>query len=38
LITAGLAPAIACTAAIARALSDDPDMTGTLDDLVHAVF
>ena len=38
LITAGVAPATACTAAIARALSDDPDMTGTLDDLVHAVF
>ena len=38
LIADGVAPAVACTAAIARALSDDPEMTGTLDDLVHAVF
>ncbi|MBV6408434.1 MAG: Denitrification regulatory protein NirQ [Rhodocyclaceae bacterium] len=38
LIADGVAPAAACTAAIARALSDDPEMTGTLDDLVHAVF
>ncbi|MDD5297091.1 MAG: CbbQ/NirQ/NorQ/GpvN family protein [Rhodocyclaceae bacterium] len=38
LIGAGVAPATACTAAVARALSDDPDMTGSLDDLVHAVF
>ncbi|MCC6878766.1 MAG: CbbQ/NirQ/NorQ C-terminal domain-containing protein, partial [Rhodocyclaceae bacterium] len=28
----------ACTAAIARALSDDPEMKGVLDDLVRAVF
>ena len=28
----------ACTAAVARALSDEPDMNGTLDDLVAAVF
>ncbi|GAB1414197.1 CbbQ/NirQ/NorQ/GpvN family protein [Candidatus Desulfobacillus denitrificans] len=38
LIADGVAPAAACTAAIARALSDDPEMTGTLDDLVGAVF
>ncbi|MCK9531684.1 MAG: CbbQ/NirQ/NorQ/GpvN family protein [Hydrogenophaga sp.] len=38
LIAAGTAPATACTAAIARALTDEPDMTGTLDDLVRAVF
>jgi len=38
LIADGVAPAAACTAAIARALSDDPEMTGTLDDLVRAVF
>lgn len=38
LISAGISPAAACTAAVARALSDDPDMTGTLDDLVRAVF
>jgi hypothetical protein len=25
-------------AAVARALTDDPDMTQTLDDLVRAVF
>jgi hypothetical protein len=35
LIADGVAPAAACTAAVARALTDDPDMTGTLDDLVH---
>jgi nitric oxide reductase NorQ protein len=38
LIGAGMAPAMAGTAAIARALTDDPDMTQTLDDLVRAVF
>jgi len=38
LIADGVAPAAACTAAIALALSDDPEMTGTLDDLVRAVF
>ncbi len=38
LIAAGIAPPVACTAAVARALSDDPDMAGTLDDLVAAVF
>ena len=38
LIADGVAPAAACTAAVARALTDDPDMTGTLDDLVRAVF
>ena len=38
LIGDGLDPAIACTAAIARALTDEPDMTGSLDDLIRAVF
>jgi nitric oxide reductase NorQ protein len=38
LIADGVQPATACTAAVARALTDDPDMTGTLDDLVRAVF
>jgi nitric oxide reductase NorQ protein len=34
----GLDPVTACTAAITRTLSDEPDMTTTLDDLVRAVF
>jgi nitric oxide reductase NorQ protein len=38
LMAAGLAPGVACTGAIARALSDDPDMNQSLDDLVRAVF
>ena len=38
LIAAGVNPQAACTAAVARALSDDADMNGTLDDLVAAVF
>jgi nitric oxide reductase NorQ protein len=38
LIAFGVAPRAACTAAVARALSDDPDVTSTLNDLVHAVF
>lgn len=38
LIAAGVAPQAACTAAVARALSDDPDMTASLQDLVNAVF
>ena len=38
LIAAGIAAQAACTAAVARALSDDPDMNSTLDDLVAAVF
>ncbi len=38
LIGAGVAPVVAGTAAIARALTDDPDMSQTLDDLVRAVF
>lgn len=38
LIGAGMAPGVASTAAVARALTDDPDMTQTLDDLVRAVF
>ncbi|MCX7170171.1 MAG: CbbQ/NirQ/NorQ/GpvN family protein [Proteobacteria bacterium] len=38
LIAAGIAPQAACSAAVARALCDDVDMTDTLDDLVRAVF
>ena len=38
LIGAGMAPGVASVAAVARALTDDPDMTQTLDDLVRAVF
>lgn len=38
LIADGVGPVVACTAAVARALSDDPEMTDTLDDLVRAVF
>ena len=38
LISAGMGATTAATAAVARALSDDPDMTQTLDDLVSAVF
>ncbi|MCX7177911.1 MAG: CbbQ/NirQ/NorQ/GpvN family protein [Proteobacteria bacterium] len=38
LMAAGIAPQAACTAAVARALSDDADMADTLDDLVRAVF
>ncbi|MFA7281591.1 MAG: CbbQ/NirQ/NorQ/GpvN family protein [Sterolibacterium sp.] len=38
LIAAGITPLTACTAAVARALCDDADMTDTLDDLVRAVF
>ncbi|MFN3884487.1 MAG: CbbQ/NirQ/NorQ/GpvN family protein [Rhodocyclaceae bacterium] len=38
LIGAGMTPAVAARAAVARALTDDPDMTQTLDDLVRAVF
>jgi nitric oxide reductase NorQ protein len=38
LISAGRPPAEAAVAAVARALTDDPDMTETLDDLVRAVF
>lgn len=38
LIGAGVPAAAASTAAVARALTDDPDMTQTLDDLVRAVF
>ena len=38
LIADGLDPAVACTAGIARALSDEPDMRTALDDLVRAVF
>lgn len=38
LMAAGIAPQAAGKAAVARALSDDADMTDTLDDLVRAVF
>jgi nitric oxide reductase NorQ protein len=38
LVGAGMTPTAACTAAVARALSDDPEMTETLNDLVRAVF
>ncbi len=38
LIGTGMLPSIACTAAVARALTDDPEMTSTLDDLISAVF
>lgn len=38
LIGDGLDPAVACTAAIARALTDEPDMSASLDDLIRAVF
>jgi nitric oxide reductase NorQ protein len=38
IVSAGRTPNEAANAAIARALTDDPDMTETLDDLVRAVF
>jgi nitric oxide reductase NorQ protein len=38
LMAAGVAPLVACTGAIAQALSDDPEMNQSLDDLVRAVF
>ncbi|HWT54085.1 MAG TPA: AAA family ATPase [Rhodocyclaceae bacterium] len=38
LIATGVSPQAACTAAVARSLSDDPDMTASLQDLVNAVF
>ncbi len=38
LVSAGMTPVSACTAAVARALTDDPDMNETLNDLVRAVF
>ncbi|HET6719026.1 MAG TPA: CbbQ/NirQ/NorQ/GpvN family protein [Rhodocyclaceae bacterium] len=38
LMAAGVAPLAACTGAIAQALSDDPEMNQSLDDLVRAVF
>jgi len=38
LIGAGMTAPVASTAAVARALTDDPDMTQTLDDMVRAVF
>lgn len=38
LVAAGTSPKLACTAAVARALTDEPEMTQTLDALVSAVF
>jgi nitric oxide reductase NorQ protein len=38
IVSAGRTPIEAANAAIARALTDDPDMTETLNDLVRAVF
>jgi nitric oxide reductase NorQ protein len=38
LIATGVSPQAACSAAVARSLSDDPDMTASLQDLVNAVF
>ena len=38
LIGDGLDPRAACTAAVTRTLSDEPEMSATLDDLVRAVF
>jgi nitric oxide reductase NorQ protein len=38
LIGAGIAPVSACGAAVTRALTDEADMTETLNDLVRAVF
>ena len=38
LIARGMAPVVACTAAIARPLADEPDTRDALDDLIHAVF
>ncbi|MCX7146753.1 MAG: CbbQ/NirQ/NorQ C-terminal domain-containing protein, partial [Sulfuritalea sp.] len=38
LIARGMAPAIACTAAIARPLADETDTRDALDDLIAAVF
>jgi nitric oxide reductase NorQ protein len=38
LIGKGMAPATACTAAIARPLADETDTRDALDDLIRAVF
>lgn len=38
LIASGVNPQVACSAAVGRALSDDPDMNASLQDLVNAVF
>ncbi len=38
LIAAGMAPATACTAAVARPLADEADTRAALDDLIRAVF
>jgi nitric oxide reductase NorQ protein len=38
LIAAGVAPRLACEAAIGRALSDDDEAVASVDDLIRAVF
>jgi nitric oxide reductase NorQ protein len=38
LISGGMTPAMACTAAIARPLADEADTRDALDDLIRAVF
>jgi nitric oxide reductase NorQ protein len=38
LVAEGVAPRVAATGAIAQALTDDPEMAATLDDLVRTVF
>jgi nitric oxide reductase NorQ protein len=38
MIARGMAPATACTAAIARPLADEADTRSALDDLIAAVF
>ncbi|MBK9520428.1 MAG: CbbQ/NirQ/NorQ/GpvN family protein [Rhodocyclaceae bacterium] len=38
IIATGIPPIIACTSAVARSLTDEAEMTQTLDDLVLAVF
>jgi nitric oxide reductase NorQ protein len=38
LIARGMNPVVACTAAIARPLADEPDTRNALDDLIAAVF
>jgi nitric oxide reductase NorQ protein len=38
LMARGMNPVVACTAAIARPLADEPDTRNALDDLIAAVF
>ena len=38
LIAAGISPRIACQAAITQALSDDPELLGSLDEIVSSLF